>query len=573
MKFNPTYFFILFLSSIFGQQNVLITDNALITAPAPSSVLEINSSNKGLLIPRVALQSTTDGATILLPERSLLVYNTATAGTAPTNVISGYYYNEGTTLAPQWVRLFASNSAGGEWKLLGNAGTNATNNFIGTTDAVDFVVRTNNLERMRVLSSGNVGIGEVNPSDRLQVSNGNLRVGELSTTAGPAGYGRLLYFSGGSSFLGNSDNTDPIFFGRFNVANDESELRLNLGDNNGYGGTAIDRLIIGNNEGGGWFPKFILRSDGKLTISRDGVGECCGNDATLAIGENTTGTSRRPSISFHASGESEGTIYLTQEATGIGNNIFTNRRMKFFDNQSQGLGLELSGNLWFGNGNSRTQTKDNAGLQGNAGSQSGFFESASPTNYPPSRGQSIGPWYHLLDVRHSNASNNYALQFSGSFFDQDVFVRKTDNNPAQPWSRVVTSRNVVYSQNRNTYFQDNQNLGYRVTGEITPALEVRSGDVITIFHTSKFRWTGGNGGDHPFYGVRITGCASTSVRDIERIGTADDLPRGQWQTIAGNYVWVCTCNGTVQFQLEVDNNSDADDSSEYRDIVLIVTRY
>lgn len=200
MKFNPTCFFLLFFSSIFGQQNVLITDNALITAPAPSSVLEINSTNKGLLIPRVALQSTTDGATILLPERSLLVYNTATTGTAPTNVIPGYYYNEGTTLAPQWVRLFASNSAGGEWKLLGNAGTNPTNNFLGTTVAVDFVVRTNNSERMRVLSTGNVGIGEVNPSDRLQVSNGNLRIGELSTTPGPAGYGRRLFFSGGSSF-------------------------------------------------------------------------------------------------------------------------------------------------------------------------------------------------------------------------------------------------------------------------------------------------------------------------------------------------------------------------------------
>jgi hypothetical protein len=61
---------------------------------------------------------------------------------------------------------------------LGNSGTNATNNFIGTTDAVDFVVRTNNVELARVLSTGNVGVGETNPVDRLQVSNGNTRIGE-----------------------------------------------------------------------------------------------------------------------------------------------------------------------------------------------------------------------------------------------------------------------------------------------------------------------------------------------------------------------------------------------------------
>jgi hypothetical protein len=104
-------------------------------------------------------------------------------------------------------------------------------------------------------------------------------------------------------------------------------------------------------------------------------------------------------------------------------------------------------------------------------------------------------------------------------------------------------------------------------------MAVKSGDVIAISHTSKFRWTGGSGGDHPFYGIYISGCATTSVTDVERIGTADDLPRGQWQSISGNYVWVATCDGTVQFTLYVDNNSDADDNSEFRDIVIIANRY
>lgn len=46
--------------------------------------------------------------------------------------------------------------AGGGWSLLGNAGTNPATNFIGTTDAQDLVVRTNNSERLRITSSGTI---------------------------------------------------------------------------------------------------------------------------------------------------------------------------------------------------------------------------------------------------------------------------------------------------------------------------------------------------------------------------------------------------------------------------------
>jgi hypothetical protein len=50
------------------------------------------------------------------------------------------------------------------WSLTGNAGTNPTTNFIGTTDAQDWAIKTNNTERIRVTSGGNVGIGTSNPN-------------------------------------------------------------------------------------------------------------------------------------------------------------------------------------------------------------------------------------------------------------------------------------------------------------------------------------------------------------------------------------------------------------------------
>ncbi len=52
---------------------------------------------------------------------------------------------------------------GTHWTINGNAGTNAGANFVGTTDANDLAVRTNNTEKMRVTSSGNVGIGIASP--------------------------------------------------------------------------------------------------------------------------------------------------------------------------------------------------------------------------------------------------------------------------------------------------------------------------------------------------------------------------------------------------------------------------
>jgi hypothetical protein len=45
----------------------------------------------------------------------------------------------------------------------------------------------------------------------------------------------------------------------------------------------------------------------------------------------------------------------------------------------------------------------------------------------------------MIDTRHSNAGNNFAMQFSGSFFDQKLFFRKTNSNPSTAWNRIVNS--------------------------------------------------------------------------------------------------------------------------------------
>ena len=65
------------------------------------------------------------------------------------------------------------------WWILGNAGTNPTTNFMGSTDNVDLVFRTNGTEKVRIQAGGNMGIGTNNPGAKLDVL-GNIRAGSAT---------------------------------------------------------------------------------------------------------------------------------------------------------------------------------------------------------------------------------------------------------------------------------------------------------------------------------------------------------------------------------------------------------
>jgi hypothetical protein len=80
---------------------VKIGDN--VTSINASSALEIESTNKGLLFPRVALTSTTSFAPLSAHVAGMTVYNTATTG----DVTPGMYTDNGS----EWVRLGGSSSS------------------------------------------------------------------------------------------------------------------------------------------------------------------------------------------------------------------------------------------------------------------------------------------------------------------------------------------------------------------------------------------------------------------------------------------------------------------------------
>jgi hypothetical protein len=91
------------------------------------------------------------------------------------------------------------------WSLTGNAGTNPATNFIGTTGAQDWVMRTNNVERARISSSGNVGIGTNNPNTKLQI------LGDLSVGTSSVINTKIDWWAPGSIYDAVLTNSNPLF--------------------------------------------------------------------------------------------------------------------------------------------------------------------------------------------------------------------------------------------------------------------------------------------------------------------------------------------------------------------------
>jgi hypothetical protein len=123
--------FILLLLPVILQAQVGINT----TTPDPSSMLDINASDKGLLIPRVSIPNLNAASPITTPVVSLLVYN--------TNITTGigFYYWNGT----KWIPFSGETS---HWTKVGND------------------IYNNN--------TANVGVGVTTPTAKLHVENSGI---------------------------------------------------------------------------------------------------------------------------------------------------------------------------------------------------------------------------------------------------------------------------------------------------------------------------------------------------------------------------------------------------------------
>jgi len=253
LKLSLILFFIGYLS-INAQVGIGIT--------LPEAELDITSTTRGLLIPRVALTNLVIEAPVTNPQGGGIPTSTLIYHDGSNAITAGFYYWDGA----QWVMLTTGESS--DWTILGNTGTNPATNFIGTTDAQDFVIRTNNTEKARVTGGGNVGIGIAVPTAKTHIVQTAATDGLLIDQSGTAGNSLEINqtdATNGSStaWIKNNGTSRTLYTVAQNVASTGSvQENDNFGLGNGLGiyqlnAGASDQAIVIDHDGTGAFSRGI----------------------------------------------------------------------------------------------------------------------------------------------------------------------------------------------------------------------------------------------------------------------------------------------------------------------------
>lgn len=160
MKRNKIFIFLgLLLIYSSGNAQVAISDNAA-ADPDPASVLDLQSTSRGFLIPRM---TETQKNAITSPPNGLMIFQ--------TDGSEGFYFNSGTAASPVWKQIADEDMSGG-----GGGHWTKTDNDI-------------------YYNSGDVGIGNSSPQTALDVTGPGWFNDSIAVDGGPAS----LYINAGSS--------------------------------------------------------------------------------------------------------------------------------------------------------------------------------------------------------------------------------------------------------------------------------------------------------------------------------------------------------------------------------------
>ncbi len=251
------------------------------TTPHASAKLEVASTDKGFLPPRVALTSTNLASPINSPANGLMVFNTSTAGSIPNQVTPGYYYWDGVN--SKWVRLEDKADNFGNHIATENIRLNGY-----------FLSNDGGNEGIRVDNSGNVGIGIAIPIVPLEV-NGAVNANTLSLSNSAIGTSSLVLRNGDAA--ASFTDVPQIRMGWSGSAAGKSQYAQIIHTRHNSGGTnnAIDFYLSNgtaeNTITSGSTRAMSITSPGNVEITgKLSVGDPTGNVVTKASGLVNAGT-------------------------------------------------------------------------------------------------------------------------------------------------------------------------------------------------------------------------------------------------------------------------------------------
>jgi hypothetical protein len=96
---------------------------------------------------------------------------------------------------------------------------------------------TNNTEKMRLVSNGNLGLGTTTPTDKLDVRSGDIRVSRSGT--GSAGDAAIYFGQASTNYIYGGDTTNIMAF----AVNGTERMRIDAGGNTGIGNTTPDAKL------------------------------------------------------------------------------------------------------------------------------------------------------------------------------------------------------------------------------------------------------------------------------------------------------------------------------------------
>ncbi len=271
---------LLFIGVLVGNahsQNIGVNTTGAV--PNASAGLDISFTDKGLLIPRVALTATNVAAPVVAPATSLLVYNTATVGGA--NAVSpGFYYWDGTI----WVRFTSATFTDTDDQTLSVNGDTlfiADGNFVMLQDQV-FDGDSSPTNELQTITRSN---------DTLYLSNGGFAVlpsGVVDTDD------QTLSMNGDSLFIADGNYVVLNMFDGDSSASNELQTLSKTGNtvtlSNG-GGSFTDEVFDGDSSATNEL-QTLSRSNDTLFLSNGGFavlpsGTVDTDDQTLSINGDT----------------------------------------------------------------------------------------------------------------------------------------------------------------------------------------------------------------------------------------------------------------------------------------------
>ena len=201
------------------------------STPDASAKLDVSSTNKGFLPPRIALTALNSASPVTSPATGLLIFNTATAGSNPNQVTPGYYYWDGVNA--KWVRLEDRADNLGNHTATDNIRLNGY-----------YLSNDGGSEGIRVDNAGNVGIGTNTPTARLNIAGGGVRIasGMNNTSSRPSvntstvGNYEIRGVGGGSPQIDGQDDG----FLRLSAGGGTNAIEQSSIDLSGYSGTVPD---------------------------------------------------------------------------------------------------------------------------------------------------------------------------------------------------------------------------------------------------------------------------------------------------------------------------------------------